>query len=175
MAIIAKKTSGDFVLCPEGTHLAVCVDVVDLGEVKTAWQGKEKLQHKIRLVWQIAERMQDGRPHVAQRRYTLSLDDRAALRKDLENWRGRAFTTDELNGFDVETVIGVGCMLSVVHETRDAKTYDNVSGVMRLPKGVPAPAIDKYVRVKDRPVDGGNSAGAPPDDSYEPSDSDVPF
>jgi hypothetical protein len=179
MALIAKKSSGDFVLCPAGAHLAVCADVIDLGLVKTQWQGKEKTQHKVRIVWQINERNTDGKPFVAQRRYTLSLDDRAALRKDLESWRGRAFSEDELNGFDVESVIGKGCMLNVVHEARDGKTYDNVATVMRLPRGMGAPSIENYVRVKDRPTEGG--ANAPADSGYpdEPGgmddDANVPF
>jgi hypothetical protein len=176
MAIIAKKSSSDFVLCPAGAHVAVCCDVVDLGIVKTNWQGKEKEQHKIRVVWQIAEKTQDGKPYIAQRRYTLSLDDRAALRAALESWRGRAFSADELNGFDVEKLVGVGCMLSVVHEQRDGKTYDNVNGVMRLPKGVTPPVIEGYVRVKDRPKDG---ADGPSDDEVPAgggiSDDDIPF
>jgi hypothetical protein len=175
MAIIAKKSSSDFVLCPAGAHVAVCVDVVDLGLVKTTWQGKEKEQHKIRVIWQIAEKMDNGKPYVAQRRYTNSLDDRAALRKDLESWRGRAFSEEELKGFDVEKLVGIGCMLSVVHEARDGKTYDNVNGVMRLPKGVTPPVIEGYVRVKDRPKDGTND----PRDEDVPSggitDDDIPF
>lgn len=176
MSLIAKKSSSDFVLCPAGTHLAVCVDVVDLGQVKTTWQGKEKTQHKARLVWQINERNADGKPFIAQRRYTVSLDERAALRKDLESWRGRTFSEDELNGFDVESVIGVGCMLSVVHETRDGKTYDNVNAVMRPPRGTAALSVENYVRVKDRPVDG--AAGAPdPAPGYgdDPGVDEVPF
>lgn len=175
MALIAKKSSGDFVLCPAGAHLAVCVDVVDLGNVKTQWQGKEKTQHKARVVWQINERMDDGKPFTAQRRYTLSLDDRAALRKDLESWRGRAFSEDELNGFDVESVIGKGCMLNVVHETRDGKTYDNVATVMRLPKGMNPPPIEGYVRVKDRPADGGGTDGAPGYGDDPGGDMEPPF
>jgi hypothetical protein len=166
MSLIAKKTGGDFVLCPAGSHLAVCVDVVDLGMVETTWEGQKKSQHKVRLVWQIAERTADDKPFQAQRRYTLSLDDRAALRKDLESWRGRPFSEQELLGFDLEALVGIGCMISVVHQSRDGKTYDNVSGVMKLPKGVKAPAIEAYSRVKDRPKDDA--------DAQMPNDEDVP-
>lgn len=178
MPILAKKSSGEFVLCPAGAHLAVCCDVVDLGMVTTQWQGKEKKQHKVRLVWQVSERMDNGQPFVAQRRYTLSLDDRAAMRKDLESWRGVPFTSKELEGFDVEVLVGKGCMLSVVHEQRDGKTYDNVNAVMRLPRGMVTPAIENYARVKDRPGATQPAAADAPQDTDTPwaaSDEDVPF
>jgi hypothetical protein len=167
MAIIAKKSGGDFTPCPAGTYPAVCIDVVDLGMVETVWEGQKKSQHKVRLVWQVDERMADGKPFLVKRRYTLSLDDRAALRKDLETWRGRGFTPQELDGFDVEMLIGIGCMVSIVHKKNaEGKTFDNVASVMRLPRGLTAPVVESYVRVKDRPKDDA--------DAQMPNDEDVP-
>jgi hypothetical protein len=64
MAIVVRRTEGDFQPCPAGTWPAVCVDVVDLGAMKSAW--KEEMVHKIRLVWQISERMPDGRPYLVR-------------------------------------------------------------------------------------------------------------
>ena len=43
-----------------------------------------------------------GRRFDVARVYTLCLHERAALRKDLESWRGRKFTEQELDGFDLE-------------------------------------------------------------------------
>ncbi len=151
MAIIAKASGGNFVPCPEGAHAAICVDVVDLGMLKVSFGGKDKVQHKIRVVWQIGEVMADNKPYIAQKRYTLSLHEKAALRKDLESWRGRAFTEAELNGFDVETILGIACLINVMHAKRDGETYANVTAVMRLPKGMEAPTQRDYVRVCDRP------------------------
>src|SRR5262245_30956548 len=105
MPIIA--TGGDsktFAPAPAGVHQGVCVDVVDMGMLKVVWNGQTKEQHKIRIVWQIDEVMPDDekeRRFIVQKRYTLSLSDKANLRKDLEAWRGRSFTEDELKGFDV--------------------------------------------------------------------------
>jgi hypothetical protein len=64
--------------------------------------------------------------------------------------RGRAFTDSELMGFDLESLIGLPCLLNVVHVTRDGTTYSNVSSVMRLPKGMTRLQPRDYVRVKDR-------------------------
>lgn len=167
MPIIAKQGSGTFTPCPPGLHQAVCVDVVDMGMIKTTYNGKSKEQHKVRLVWQIDEEMDDGRPYTAQRRYTCSLDKKASLRRDLESWRGRPFTGDELNGFDLEVLIGINCQINVVHETRDGDTYANVTTIVPISKGQPKLAARDYVRVKDR--EGAETT------SYEGTDEDIPF
>jgi len=155
MAIIASAGSGTtFVPAPQGVHRAVCVDVVDMGLLEVTWNNQKKQQHKIRVVWQIDEAMDDGKPFIVQKRYTLSLHEKAQLRKDLESWRGKAFSDDEQKGFDVERLVGVSCMLNVMHVSRDGKTYANVTAVMPLHKGMSKlePSAD-YVRVQDRPTD----------------------
>src|SRR6185369_175718 len=76
---------------------------------------------------------------------------KAKLRKDLEAWRGRIFTFDELAGFDLESVIDVPCLLSVVHrQGSKGGKFANVGAVMKLPKGMHAFVPRDYVRVKDR-------------------------
>jgi hypothetical protein len=176
MSIIAKASGGNFIPAPEGTWSAVCVDVVDLGVIESDWGGEKKKQHKIRIVWQIEEVMADNRPYVAGRRYTLSLHKKATLRKDLESWRGRQFTPEELEGFDVETVIDVPCLLNIIQEKKDGETYSNVTGIMRLPKGMVAIKPRDYVRVKDRkPQDQtGRHYDSDPNE-FGITDDDVPF
>ncbi len=174
MPIVAKASGGNFTPAPAGTHAAVCVDVVDLGMLEVNFGGKTKTQHKINIVWQIDESRDDGLPFQVRKRYTLSLHEKAGLRKDLESWRGRPFTPAELEGFDVETVLNVGCMLNVIHNVKDASTYANVAAVMKMPKGMAAPTARSYVRICDRePVQDGE---APPEYGDVPiTDDDVPF
>lgn len=178
MAIVAKATGGNFIPAPAGTWAAVCCDVVDLGVLEVTFAGQTKKQHKIRIVWQIDESREDGKPHQASKRYTLSLHEKASLRKDLESWRGRAFTEEELKGFDVETVLAVACMLNVVEQKKEGKTYSNVTAIMKLPKSMQAPKIRDYVRVCDRQPD---DATPQERDDYDPlaglgiDDTDVPF
>jgi hypothetical protein len=59
----------------------------------------------------------------------------------LEAWRGRPFTTEELNGFSLENVLGAPGMLSVIHKpSKDGtKVYANVGSVVALPKGMSCP------------------------------------
>lgn len=153
MAIYASAGSGgDYTPAPAGVHQAVCCDVVDLGIIETEWQGQKKRAHKVRVVWQIDAAMSDGRPYTVSSRYTLSLHEKARLRADLQSWRGRAFTEAELQKFDLEMLIGAGCLLNVMHEARNGKTYANVASIMPLPARTPKlPVSADYVRQQDRP------------------------
>src|SRR5689334_21178594 len=99
MPIIATASeSKSFIPAPEGTHQAVCVDVIDKGMQPNKFKDGA-LQHKIDIAWQIDEAREDGKRFVVYKRYTLSLNEKANLRKDLETWRGRPFTRDEEMGF----------------------------------------------------------------------------
>jgi len=150
MPIIAKASGANFIPAPPGAHAAVCVDVVDLGMLEVSFGGKTKQQHKVRIVWQIEEVRADNKPFSVSKRYTLSLHEKAALRKDLESWRGKAFTAEELEGFDLEMLLSKAALLNVIQQTRDNSTYANVASIMRLPKGMSAPTPSDYVRVCDR-------------------------
>lgn len=174
MPIIATAKSGSsYPPAPAGPHAAVCVDVVDMGVLAVKWGGQEKQQHKIRLVWQIDEDRDDGKPHLVSRRYTLSLHEKAGLRKDLESWRGRPFTDDELEGFDVEALLGVPVLLNITHTSKDGNTYANVASLMKLPKTMQAPSPRDYVRVCNREPAQGISQ--PIDEDGRPNLDDVPF
>lgn len=149
MAIIATA-GGDgkpFTPAPEGVHQAVAVDVIDLGLKPNPFKPGAQ-QHKIDIAWQIAEKRDDGKPFLVYKRYTLSLNEKATLRHDLESWRGRPFTRDEEMGFDVESIIGANCLVNVQHKKSQdgTKTFANVMSVMPLLKNMPKIAAEGYER-----------------------------
>jgi hypothetical protein len=156
MPIIAKKPESNFTPCPEGLHQAVCVDVVDLGLNKGPFGEK----HKVELRWQTELENEDVHPprrFQLRKWYTLSLHEKASLRKDLECWRGRKFTEDELKGFDLEKLIGANCQLQVIHNiTDDGKTYDNIQAIVPHNSKLPKIAAQDYTREKDRAKQHGN-------------------
>ena len=120
MALTAKSSGGgDFDIAPAGNHVAICYGVVDLGEHEQEWQGKVSLKHRVRISWELCdELMSDGRPFSISKEYTLSLNEKATLRHDLESWRGRPFTDAELAGFDIFVLLGKPCMVNVVHKPK---------------------------------------------------------
>jgi hypothetical protein len=177
MPIIASNKRKAFTPAPEGVHQAVCVDVVDHGDVTSEFGGKRIVQHKIDVRWQIDEvNPENGKPFLVIQRYTLSLDKKANLRKALVSWRGRDFTKEELEGFDVENLIGVNCQLNIIHNVTDDATYANVASITPLGKKSEKILPLDYVRVQDRPPLGENGNAGVGDGSGEVGpDDDIPF
>lgn len=80
-------------------------------------------------------------PMTISKEYTLSLSEKANLRRDLEGWRGRQFTAEELKGFAVEKVLGQPCIIAVIHKTSGKGTlYAAVTSISKLGKGMECPA-----------------------------------
>lgn len=138
MIIASEGEKKEFVKISAGTVQACCYDVWDIGLQEVKSPEGIKIQHKVIIGWEVNELMTEGKHQgkrmVISRRYTLSLHEKATLRKDLEAWRGKAFTPEELKGFDIEKLIAVNCMLSIVH-SEDGK-YANVGSVSKLMKGL---------------------------------------
>lgn len=124
---------------PAGTHQAVCTAVHDIGVQENTYNGETKRQHKCIVVWEVNERITSGKfvgqRFVVSKRYTLSLHEKSTLRHDLASWRGRDFTIEELNNFDLEKLYGANCLLAITETDKGGKTYSNITAVMALPKG----------------------------------------
>jgi hypothetical protein len=141
--IIAKQTSSgsDFKLPPAGSFLAKLYRIIDIGTQTTEWMGKKKMQRKIIAMFELHGEDNDGqplqtvegKPLIVSKRYTLSLDEKATLRKDLEAWRGKAFTQEELDGFNLEVLLGKCCMVSITHSSYEGKEYANIAGISQIP------------------------------------------
>lgn len=135
---------------PEGLWPVVCVDVVDKGEQPTQWGPKRKVQ----LRWQLGEEAgvrDDGKPWLVTRTFTASLFKLAELSKLLVRWRGKQFTDEELEQFDLDNVIGAPGLANIVHNaTDDGRVFANVDTIVPLPKTMKRPVIRDYIRQQDR-------------------------
>jgi hypothetical protein len=141
---VHETGGGDFKLVEPGTYPAVCTWIVGIGPQPTPWGAKEKIKLRFEIPSERIEYEKDGQrlegPAVMWATYTASLSKKAILRADLEAWRGKPFTDDELRGFDLNKVLGAPCMLSVVHRKADnGRVYDEIASIGRLTKGIPVP------------------------------------
>jgi hypothetical protein len=142
MALIARdKGGGDFTPIPEDLHLAICYGIWDIGtQFSERW---EKSVHKVVVVWEIpncrGDFEKDGKmenlPRAISKRYRLSLHKKADLRKDLESWRGKKFTDEELKGFDLKKLLGAPCQIQVLHNKVEDKIYANIAAIIKAPTG----------------------------------------
>jgi hypothetical protein len=123
-----------------GTYTAVCSTLIDIGTQTNEYDGEKKVAHKIIIGWTLDEHKTDGKPFKVSSFYTLSLHEKANLRKHLEAWRGVAFTPEELKGFEMRNILGKSCMLTLV---KNDKGKTKVAGVSKMPKGLTSPTVDE--------------------------------
>ncbi len=175
--MIVREPEQQFIQAPAGVHGAVCVDEVDMGLLPNRFDPESGPVQTVRIFWQIDEVMTDGRPYLIKKDYRASLHEKAGLRKDLEAWRGRPFTFDELAGFDLEAVVGAPCMINIVKKlSRKGKEFSNIASITPLPKGMNRIEPRGYVRVKDRPQPTAARNSEPEHQPFaDVNDDDVPF
>ena len=169
MAIYARKQNTTYANPPEGLHHAVCCDVIDLGELPTAWGNKPKIEIR----WQLDEVNPETQKRFEVRaRFTNSLHEKARLRQVLETWRGKRFTADELKGWDLEKLIGVNCQCQIEHAPGDeGRVWANVNAVVPAPKGAVKLRVQDYIRQADRVAATEESEAK----KREEVDDDIPF
>lgn len=215
MGFIAMDSGGgNFKRVPAGVFIGRCYSLVDLGTQHTSGQYGDKEQHKIRIGWELFGEDEEGQPLTVDvdgkqmpmtitKSYTVSLHEKASLRKDLSAWRGRDFTEEEAKAFDISKLVGVYCMLNVTTSETNGKTYSNVAGITPLPGALknskPAPVHAPVIYDLDAPDEAvfakfheklqgaikrspewmaryaGSASSAPAPDGAEFIDDDVPF
>lgn len=148
MPLMSTGIGGDggFEPLPAGPHIARCISVVDFGFQETTFGPKAKVYlgfevPSVRVEWEKDGEKHEGAALIGST-YTNSVHPKSVLGQHLVNWRGRDFTDAEREGFDLFSIIGIACMISVTHNIKGTKTYANVSGIMGLPQGVIAPNLE---------------------------------
>jgi len=146
MSLIAKDSGeGSFTPVPPGMHLARCYRIVDLGTQKSEYQGQIKYLQKVMIQFEVhgeddrgkALLTNKGEPMSISKNYTLSLAEKATLRKDLQAWRGRDFTPEELRGFELKNILGAWAMISVAKSVgNNGKEYTNIMSVNPVPVAI---------------------------------------
>lgn len=138
---VAKSSGKQADPIPAGVHPAVCYSVIDLG-TQDPGNPKFRPSRKVLVSWELPyETINiEGKdiPRSISCEYTLSIGKKATLRAVLESWRGRPFTAEELEGFDVAKLIGANCQLNVVHKPGVAdpsKVYARIQSIIPLSKG----------------------------------------
>lgn len=146
---VGGSGNGDFKRAPAGSHIAVCNLVADCGLQPGSQQfpsPKRKLYLRFEIPSERVEYEKDGKqvegPLTIGSFYTASMNEKATLRKHLEGWRGKGFSDTEAAGFDISKLLGKSCMLTVIETESGGKTYSNITGIGRLPKGIPEPEAE---------------------------------
>lgn len=149
ITVTGGEQDSKYAPCPEGSFAAACVDVIDLGEKVEQFEGNpEKLVRKVALVYRTAEVNDSGEPCDVSKEFTLSMHERAGLRKHLEAWRGKPYSEDAIQqGVPLHKLVGQPAFLGIGHKTsKKGRTYAVIMSVMKVPNGMTIPPAKDYTR-----------------------------
>lgn len=170
MGFIAQDSGngGNFKIVPAGAHIGRCFELIDLGtQTNETGQYAGNVAHKIKVGFELFGEDEEGQPLTIEvdgvekpltitKDYTVSLHEKANLRKELAAWRGKDFTEEEAKGFDVSKLVGAYAMVNVTHKTNSqGKVRANISGLSPLPSALknakPAPVHSNRIFDLDNP------------------------
>jgi len=119
MGFIASDTGGgNFKTVPAGVFIGRCYELIDMGtQTNETGMYAGKSDHKIKIGFELFGDDEEGNPLTIDvegkempltitKDYTVSLHEKANLRKELAAWRGKDFTEEEAKAFDVSKLIG---------------------------------------------------------------------
>lgn len=139
----------DFEQVTEMIQPGVLADIVDKGQVPNKFKPGTT-QHKCYFVWIVAEEDSDGRNKRVFESFTVSLHEKAGLRKRLKEMG----YTDFQPGvpFDLEQLIGTKRTLVLsAEDSENGKPFIKVTATMALRKGQASVDIPAdFVRKQDR-------------------------
>lgn len=131
---------------PEGPTVGRCVRIIDLGTQDEEYQGKKKKARKVMIGWELPTLlMEDGRPFLISKIYTMSLNERATLRGDLENWRGKDLTDEEAACFDEKVLLGKPVLVQIIYNDKRKAKVSSLMRIPRNPDGSPAMVVPPQV------------------------------
>jgi hypothetical protein len=150
MAIYAEKSGQIREPIEAGLHLARCYKMIFVGTVQESMviNGKPtvKTLKKVRVGWEFPEmkkvfKEEKGeQPLVLEQEFTLSMGDKANLRKMLESWRGAPYTDEQAEKVDITKLLGQPCMINLTHKkSQNGSVYEQIASVVPVPKQMKCP------------------------------------
>lgn len=142
----------DFEAVTEMIQPAVLADIVDKGQVPNKFKPGTT-QHKCYFVWILAEEDSEGKNKRVFESFTVSLHEKATLRKRVKELRGKDVEAGEK--LDLESFIGTKRVLVMSQEDSaepGGKPFTKVLATQPVKKGMVAPDVPAdFIRKKDKP------------------------
>jgi hypothetical protein len=128
----------------------VLADIVDRGVAEVEYAGVKKKVHKCMFVWLLEEKDEQNRNKRVFQFFTLSLHEKATLRKFLSTLGVKEFAPGK--PFDLDSLLGTQRIMVLNEEDgKNGGKYVNITGTSpNKGKGVEIPS--DFVRAQDRPA-----------------------
>jgi hypothetical protein len=134
-------------LIEAGFHRAVCCGYADLGTQTVTYNGETKVSRRVLVFFSLPDSRIDvdgkSMPRQISQRYTMSIHEKATLRKVLDTWAGRSMTRDEEAKFDFDSLIGRAATLTIAHRPKkDGSMFASIAAVGPHDKRFPTPTLE---------------------------------
>jgi len=146
MSLKAPRSQSSYTLAPKGAHVARLYQLINIGTNEEEYMGEIKDLNKVRLTFELPletkvfKEGSEPKPVVISQDYTLSMGKKANLRRIVEGMIGTSLNDEEAYGFDVESLMGTACLLTIIHKTsKTGKERAEIASVSPLMKGQVAP------------------------------------
>jgi len=94
----------------------------------------------------------DGSPMYISRKYTATLNEKGAFRKDLKSWRGADLSNEEKGDFNTDVLVGAQAQLNIEEFQKSDGTAGSAVGAILPPeKSQDVKVPDEYERVTADP------------------------
>ena len=120
--------------------------MIQIGTIEEEIRGEKKMLHKVIINFELPTELKefkDGegeKPFAISKEFTLSLNEKATLRKFLAGWRSKDFSEDEAKSFDITKLLGIPCLLNIIHKTSKSNNiYAEIASASPVPKGMSVP------------------------------------
>ena len=141
MRATTNQSSGEFPVLDEGGYVARVYSIVDIGVHQTNFGAKQQVV----VTWELPTELgTDGLPYCISKFYTLSLHEKASLRKAIESMKGKIpddKLTDQkfVDGLFQKT-LGTPCQLSISqYENKEGYMRNGIEAIGKLIKGTAVP------------------------------------
>lgn len=167
--IAPKNDSKPRTNCPVGAQLAICVQVVDLGNQR--FKGGDP-SRKVYIAFEtvdarhVFKEEKGPEPFMLQQEWAWYMVGRnkTKLRTAMESWKGSPFASDEAAAaFDFEKLLGRPATLLVAHkpgESGEMRAY--ISAITPAPAGAAPKAVNKLICYEIGMGEGGTFQLLPP-------------
>jgi hypothetical protein len=124
-------------VAPRGRYHGICVAIIDRGTITGVYQGRPTIGRKVQVTFELPTvgNSKTGNPLKVNQLYTASMHPKAKLRKDIENWKGKAMSDDEANQFDFSWMLGRQCLIDVGQNVKGDSVYATVERILPIADG----------------------------------------
>ncbi len=143
-SIKARKGS-DYTPVPTGLHLGICFQIVGLGNQ----EFKGNVTPRVWIGFELPDVLIKGKPMTIGKEYALFVGGKSKLGEMLKSWRGKPFTDEEMEAFEVTSIAGkIGQVNVTAKESDRSKTEIGlVLGLIQAQKD-----LVKSGKIKTTPV-----------------------